>query len=337
MKKKRKSDASVGVPEDVDAPAVTSSTDETDQQSHLDRHHIMSSLVSRDGNSSLSYLENMLSQVLLTALLDDAHDVHVRSVRRAQYQQHRTAKRAKKLSSAEETDVPPEVFISALPSLRTSDGLGWSVHTILHDPAYLDFMLKGAAPRNKKKLASQLTYNGMYDSAAFLFVHHSSYLLVVPHFYNIVVNTFLVSFESLCHIAIEDPSASSSLSGSPLLYSEEVTSLQSSGLLSRIEKDNEEFLYHHCNARHLLRWVNVLPCRRLMIVCPNIMHPLLNIPFRFTFRALVLILLLSPKYATTEKETSNVEPDEQHDSFFEFTEKTMEYLRINPFPLLYQQ
>lgn len=69
------------------------------------------------------------------------------------------------------------------------------------------------------------------------------------------MNTLLVAFESLCFISRDNVGEqSSSLANSPVFYQEERESLESNGILERVAKSNEEFLYHHCNARHLLRY-----------------------------------------------------------------------------------
>jgi hypothetical protein len=70
------------------------------------------------------------------------------------------------------------------------------------------------------------------------------------------VNTFLVAFESLCHCSPDGAlDTSGTLAGSPVLYRDEKLSLESCGLLDHIMKSDTEFLYQHCNARHLLRSV----------------------------------------------------------------------------------
>lgn len=72
------------------------------------------------------------------------------------------------------------------------------------------------------------------------------------------MNSFLVAFESFCHGNTSNNDSDrggevSTLSG-PLLYSDERRSVVSSGLLERIIGSDSEYMYHHCNARHLLRY-----------------------------------------------------------------------------------
>lgn len=167
------------------------------------------------------------------------------------------------------------------------------------------------------------------------------------YFYIMIsVNTFLVAFESLCHCSPDSTSGDSSSSPlcGPILYLEERRSLESSGLLDRIISSDTDFLYHHCNARHLLRWVPEVLCLGACwydsptfaqsSICSH--SKLFIIDFLpCASRALVLILLTSPKYAAkgVEIESSETKVD---NAFFAFTEKVLEYLNEHAFPILYQ-
>lgn len=283
-KKKRKTESSMSNLPEEDAVTGSLMTDESVvEPARLDRDYIFKSLVSESESDTFANLSVMLSPVLMTALVDDAHDVHIRASQQKQYQQLHSSKKSKKGVPQDEHLAPPEVFISALPDVGKSTGLSWSVYRILHDPAFEEAMLKNAFPRNKKKLAAQLHVN---------------------------TNTLLKIFDGLCHMSIDDPSAASSIYGSPLLYHDEVISLQSSGLLHRISHSSDEFMHHHCNARHLLR-------------------------------ALVLILLMFPKYSSVKKDQDKSNScdasDEDLESFCNFSEEILEYLHDHSFPLLYQQ
>lgn len=251
-RKKRKTESSISdVPEEIVATGSLGTDESAAELARLDRNYIFKSLLSESKNDTFSSLNVMLTPVLITALVDDAHDVHIRACRQKQYQQLHTSKRSKKGMTHEDQLGPAEVFISASPDVGKFNGLCWSVHRILHDPAFEEFMLKNAAPRNKKKLASQLKYNSKSGRA---YCAITKTLLIISSLCNLVAaNTLLTTFDSLCHTSIDDESAANSLHGNPLLYHDEVVSLQSSGLLHRISHSSDEFMHHHCNARHLLR------------------------------------------------------------------------------------
>ena len=118
----------------------------------------------RQESGPVAGLAALLPPTLITALLDDAHDMHVRVARRDQYQKQFRSKRFKKNipkdDKGETPELPAEVFLSASPSLTTMTAPSWSVHKILHDPLFSEFMLKKTPSNNKKKYVAQLSYNG---------------------------------------------------------------------------------------------------------------------------------------------------------------------------------
>ena len=127
----------------------------------LNRNSILKSLLSNDEGSPVAGLGGLLPPSLLTALLDDIHDIRVRQAHQERYTEQCVSKKLKKTTPEESKRnlKPPDVFISAK---SPSDGRKWSVHDILHEEQFNEFMLSGTSVYKRKKGLDELSYNGNY-------------------------------------------------------------------------------------------------------------------------------------------------------------------------------
>lgn len=158
--------------------------DEEVERAHLERNVILRSLSSGEGGGPVVGLAALLPPALITALLDDAHDIHTRVFRRDQFQSKYGSKKFKKNASSGKLvdDLPPperpvEVFLSADPALSTAVGPNWSVYKILHEPQFTEFMLSKTPSNRRKKHAGQLSYNGKMHKLYLCFVVYICVLL----------------------------------------------------------------------------------------------------------------------------------------------------------------
>jgi hypothetical protein len=169
-----------------------------EERAVLDRSKSLRSLSLQGEGGPVSDLAALLSlplpPALQAALLDDAHDIQVRVARLDLHQRQQLAgsKRARRSSAAASTaattasattavassasneGAPAEVFLSAAPALSSSSsssslssssagaggGTRWSIDTIMHEPAFVEFMLRQTPSNKRKKYMQQLTYNG---------------------------------------------------------------------------------------------------------------------------------------------------------------------------------